>query len=51
MAIVAKENLEKLQLNRNEDILYNIIELGLMDKYVNVTKNPESTNETKRSDL
>lgn len=46
-----KENLEKLQLNRNEDILYNIIELGLMDKYVNVTKNPESTNETKRSDL
>jgi len=47
----AKENLEKLQLNRNEDILYNIIELGLMDKYVNVTKHPESTNETKRSDL
>ena len=46
-----KENLEKLQLNRNEDILYNIIELGLMDKYVNVTKHPESTNETKRSDL
>jgi hypothetical protein len=46
-----KENLEKLQLNRNEDILYNIIDLGLMDKYVNVTKNPESTNETKRSDL
>ena len=46
-----KENLEKLQLNRNEDILYNIIELGLMDKYINVTKNPESTNETKRSDL
>ena len=46
-----KENLDKLQLNRNQDILYNIIELGLMDKYVNVTKNPESTNETKRSDL
>lgn len=46
-----KENLEKLQLNRNQDILYNIIELGLMDKYVNVTKHPESTNETKRSDL
>ena len=46
-----KENLDKLQLNRNKDILYNIIELGLMDKYVNVTKNPESTNETKRSDL
>jgi hypothetical protein len=47
----AKENLEKLQLNRNEDILYNIIELGLMDKYVNVAKHPKSTNETKRSDL
>jgi len=46
-----KENLDKLQLNRNKDILYNIIELGLMDKYVNVAKNPESTNETKRSDL
>ncbi|MCE5220288.1 MAG: DUF5685 family protein [Clostridium sp.] len=46
-----KKNLEKLELNRNEDILYNIIELGLMDKYVNVTKNPESTNETKRRDL
>ena len=46
-----KENLEKLQLDRNKDILYNIIELGLMDKYVHVTKNPESTNETKRSDL
>jgi len=47
----AKENLEKLQLNRNEDILYNIIELGLMDKYINVTKHQESKNETKRSDL
>ncbi|OOM82165.1 hypothetical protein CLPUN_04670 [Clostridium puniceum] len=47
----SKENLKKLQLNRNKDILYNIIELGLMDKYVTVTKNPESTNETKRRDL
>jgi hypothetical protein len=47
----SKENLNKLQLNRNKDILYNIIELGLMDKYVAVTKNPESTNETKRRDL
>jgi len=47
----SKENLKKLQLNRNKDILYNIIELGLMDKYVAVTKNPESTNETKRRDL
>lgn len=46
-----KENLEKLNLNKNRDILYNIIELGLMDKYTNVTKHPESTNETKRRDL
>jgi hypothetical protein len=47
----AKSNLDKLQLNRNKDILYNIIELGLMDKYITVTKNPESSNETKRRDL
>lgn len=46
-----KENLDKLNLNRNKDILYNIIELGLMDKYVSVSKHPESTNETKRRDL
>lgn len=47
----AKTNLDKLQLNRNKDILYNIIELGLMDKYIAVTKNPESSNETKRRDI
>jgi len=47
----SKENLKKLQLNRNKDILYNIIELGLMDKYIIITKNPESANETKRRDL
>ena len=46
-----RESLEKLQLNRNQDILYNIIELGLMDKYVNVTTHPDNTNETKRRDL
>lgn len=46
-----KENLDKLNLNRNNDILYNIIELGLMDKYVNIVMHPESTNETKRRDL
>ncbi|OOM76531.1 DUF5685 family protein [Clostridium sp. BL-8] len=46
-----KENLDKLNLNRNSDILYNIIELGLMDKYVNIIRHPESTNETKRRDL
>jgi hypothetical protein len=46
-----KENLEKLDLKRNNDILYNIIELGLMDKYVNIIKHPETTNETKRRDL
>lgn len=47
----AKTNLDKLQLNRNKDILYNIIELGLMDKYIAITKNPEGSNETKRRDL
>ena len=47
----AKANLDKLQLNRNKEILYNIIEMGLMDKYIAVTKNPESSNETKRRDL
>ncbi|AQS10828.1 hypothetical protein CLOBY_29770 [Clostridium saccharobutylicum] len=31
-----KENLKKLDLKRNKDILYNIIELGLMDKYVKI---------------
>ncbi|EKQ53044.1 MULTISPECIES: DUF5685 family protein [unclassified Clostridium] len=46
-----KENLENLKLRRNEDILYNIIELGLMDKYINIVNHPESTNETKRRDL
>jgi hypothetical protein len=46
-----KENLEKLNLNRNNDILYNIIELGLMDKYVSIVNHPENTNETKRRDL
>lgn len=46
-----RENLMKLDLRRNKDILYNIVELGLMDKYTKVTNNPESTNETKRSDL
>lgn len=46
-----KENLDSLKLNRNEDILYNIIELGLMDKYTNIISHPESTNETKRRDL
>lgn len=46
-----KENLERLKLRRNEDILYNIIELGLMDKYNNIINHPETTNETKRRDL
>lgn len=46
-----KENLECLKLRRNEDILYNIIELGLMDKYNNIINHPETTNETKRRDL
>lgn len=46
-----KENLMKLNLNRNKDILYNIVELGLMDKYIKVINHPDNTNETKRSDL
>lgn len=46
-----KENLMMLDLKRNKDILYNIIELGLMDKYLRVINNPENTNETKRRDL
>lgn len=46
-----KENLVKLDLQRNKDILYNIIELGLMDKYINVINKTKYTNEIKRSDL
>lgn len=46
-----RENLEKLNLARNKDILYNIIELGLMDKYINIINKTKNTNETKRSDL
>ncbi|HCW54348.1 MAG TPA: hypothetical protein DG753_11555 [Clostridium sp.] len=47
------ENLMKLDLKRNKDILYNIIELGLMDKYIRVTNNNDSKNtkQTKRRDL
>lgn len=47
------ENLMKLNLKRNKDILYNIIELGLMDKYTRVISdtNSKKTNETKRRDL
>lgn len=46
-----KENLMQLDLKRNKDILYNIVELGLMDKYIKVINHPDNTNETKRSDL
>lgn len=42
------ENLRNLKLYRNKDILYNIIELGLMDKYTKIIKH--DTNEYKRSD-
>lgn len=42
-----KENLEKLNLVRNRDILYNIIELGLMDKYINIINRSQNTKETK----
>jgi len=42
-----KDILEKLPLKRNEDILKNILELGMMDKYLGVLNN---TRENKRSD-
>ena len=45
------ENLNKLNINRNRDILFNIIELGLMDKYLKVTENENKINKSKRSDL
>ena len=45
------ENLNKLNINRNRDILFNIIELGLMDKYLKVTENEDKINKSKRSDL
>ncbi|OOM07261.1 DUF5685 family protein [Clostridium saccharobutylicum] len=41
-----KENLKKLDLKKNKDILYNIIELGLMDKYVKIIDSTKNTNET-----
>ncbi|MGN0144466.1 MAG: DUF5685 family protein [Clostridium sp.] len=46
-----KENLSRLDIKRNKDILYNIVELGLMDKYLKVVNHSEDTNETKRSDI
>ena len=46
-----KENLARLDIKRNKDILYNIVELGLMDKYLKVINHFEDTNKTKRSDL
>jgi len=47
------ENLKKLDLKRNKDILCNIIELGLMDKYTQIINNTtlKNTNKTKRRDL
>lgn len=42
-----KDILSKLPLKRNEDILKNILELGMMDKYVGILNN---TREDKRSD-
>jgi len=41
-----KEILEKLPLKRNEDILKNVLELGMMDKYLGILNN---TREDKRS--
>lgn len=42
-----KDIISKLPLKRNEDILKNILELGMMDKYVGILNN---TREDKRSD-
>jgi Family of unknown function (DUF5685) len=42
-----KDLLSKLPLKRNEDILKNILELGMMDKYISILNN---TSEDKRSD-
>ncbi|KLE14684.1 DUF5685 family protein [Clostridium sp. C8] len=42
-----KDILSKLPLKRNEDILRNILELGMMDKYIGILNN---TREDKRSD-
>ena len=38
-ACTCKESLSKLPLNRNKDLLENIIELGMMDKYINIINN------------
>lgn len=48
-----KENLMKLNLKRNKDILYNIIELGLMDKYIRILNKTalKNTDKIKRRDL
>ena len=42
-----KDIISKFPLKRNEDILKNILELGMMDKYVGILNN---TREDKRSD-
>ena len=46
-AYTCKEILDSLPLNRNKEILENIINLGMMDKYLGVLNN---TRENKRSD-
>lgn len=38
-ACTCKESLSNLPLNRNKELLENIIELGMMDKYINVINN------------
>ena len=45
------ESLKSLPLIRNKDILFNIIELGLMDKYLKIIENPNMNSKSKRSDL
>lgn len=39
LAYTCKEILNELPLERNREILENIIDLGMMDKYVNITNN------------
>ena len=43
-----KEALGQLPLQRNESILYNIISLGMMDKYTKVLHNCQCKNKKQR---
>ncbi|MDD6796253.1 MAG: DUF5685 family protein [Clostridiaceae bacterium] len=43
-ACTCHEVLEQLPIKKNKDILMNIIDLGMMDKYVNITKRKSKEN-------